>query len=195
MNQAVLVRHGETDWSAHGRHTSRTDLPLTPRGRDQAVAVGRCLAGRQFARVLTSPRRRALDTCMLAGFAAAAEVVDDLREWDYGDYEGLTLAEVRERVPSWTVWDGPTPHGESAAEVSARAESVLADLNDVDGDVLVFGHGHLLRALASRWIGLSAADGRRFRLDTGTLSTIGYERGTPVLLSWNAACSPVHERR
>jgi probable phosphoglycerate mutase len=186
VNQTVLVRHGETEWSASGRHTSHTDLPLTDNGRAQALAIGRRLAGRQFTRVFTSPRQRARDTCALAGFGDQAEVMDDLREWDYGDYEGLTLAEVRERSPGWSVWDGPTPNGESAADVDARVRRVVAKLNDIDGDVLLFAHGHFLRAVAAGWIMLGAADGRRFRLDTATLSVLGYERGTPVILTWNA---------
>jgi broad specificity phosphatase PhoE len=186
VNHAVLVRHGETEWSASGRHTSHTDVPLTERGRTQATALGSRLSGRRFARVLTSPMRRARDTCALAGFASLAVVDGDLHEWDYGVYEGRTLAEVRDEVPSWSVWDGPTPGGESAADVGARANRVIATLHEIDGDVLMFGHGHFLRALGARFVGLAADDGRRFRLDTATLSTLGYERGTPVFLSWNA---------
>jgi probable phosphoglycerate mutase len=188
VNHAVLVRHGETEWSANGRHTSHTDLPLTDTGRAQAVAVGRRLAGRRFARVFTSPMRRARDTCELAGFGSVAVLDDDLHEWDYGIYEGRTSAEVHEEAPGWSVWDGPTPQGESAAEVAARANRVIATLHEIDGDVLVFAHGHFLRALGARWVGLGADHGRRFRLDTATLSTLGYERETPVFLTWNALC-------
>ncbi len=188
MNHAVLVRHGETEWSATGRHTSHTDLPLTETGRTQAMAVGKRLAGRRFTRVFTSPMRRARDTCQLAGFGDVAVVVDDLHEWEYGVYEGRTLVEVRHEVPTWSVWDGPTPEGESAADVAARANRVIAMLHETDGDVLLFAHGHFLRALGARWVGLGADHGRRFRLDTATLSTLGYERGTPVFLSWNALC-------
>jgi probable phosphoglycerate mutase len=185
VNHAVLVRHGETEWSATGRHTSHTDLPLTEAGRVEAVALKKRLTGRRFARVLTSPMRRARETCELAGFADVAVVVEDLHEWDYGIYEGRTLAEVRVEVPTWSVWDGPTPDGETAADVAARANRVIATLHETEGDVLVFAHGHFLRALGARWVGLSADHGRRFRLDTATLSTLGYERGTPVFLSWN----------
>jgi probable phosphoglycerate mutase len=188
VNHAVLVRHGETEWSANGRHTSHTDLPLTEAGRSEAITLGKRLAGRRFARVLTSPMRRARETCELAGFAAVAVVDDNLHEWDYGVYEGRTLAEVREEVPGWSVWDGPTSGGESAAEVSDRANRVIATFHEIEGDVLVFAHGHFLRALGARWVGLAAGDGRRFRLDTATLSTLGYERHAPVLLSWNARC-------
>lgn len=188
MNQLLVVRHGETEWSRRGQHTSHTDLALTDHGREQAKTVGHCLAGRSFARVLTSPMRRARDTCAVAGFGDVCEVCDDMREWDYGDYEGKTLYEVRATVPDWTVWDGPTPNGETAAEVTARVDRVLASLVDVDGDVLLFAHGHFLRALGARWIGLTAADGRGLRLDTATLSTLGYERGSRAILVWNAPC-------
>jgi probable phosphoglycerate mutase len=186
VNHAVLVRHGETEWSANGRHTSHTDLPLTAAGRNEAIALGKRLRGRRFARVFTSPMRRARETCELAGFGDVAVVDQDLHEWDYGIYEGRTLAEVQKEVPTWSVWDGPTPEGESAAEVWARANRVIATLHEIDGDVLIFAHGHFLRALGARWVGLAADDGRRFRLDTATLSTLGYERGTPVILNWNA---------
>jgi probable phosphoglycerate mutase len=188
VNHAVLVRHGETEWSLNGRHTSHTDLPLTEVGRTQATALAKRLTGRRFTRVLTSPMRRARDTCDLAGYGDVAIVVDDLHEWDYGDYEGRTLAEVREQQPGWSVWDGPTPNGESAADVWERANRVIATLHEIEGDVLLFAHGHFLRALGARWIGLAASDGRRLRLDTATLSTLGYERAEPVLLSWNAPC-------
>jgi probable phosphoglycerate mutase len=163
-------------------------LPLTAAGRNEAIALGKRLAARRFARVFTSPMRRARETCELAGFGDVAVVDEDLHEWDYGIYEGRTLAEVRVQVPSWSVWDGPTPEGESAADVWARANRVIATLHEIDGDVLIFAHGHFLRALGARWVGLAADDGRRFRLDTATLSTLGYERGTPVILSWNALC-------
>lgn len=182
-----LVRHGETEWSRDHRHTSTTDLPLTSEGEQ----VARSLAGpltRDFALVLTSPMRRARDTGALAGHGSA--VVDgDLEEWGYGDYEGVTTAEIRESVPGWTVWTHPSPGGESAEQVSERLDRVVARLRDVNGDCLVFGHGHALRALTARWLDLPVTDGRHFRLDTATLCVLGYERETPVVLRWNA---PAH---
>ena len=178
-----LVRHGETEWSRDHRHTSTTDLPLTSSGAEVARSL-RSPLERDFALVLTSPRRRARDTAELAGHGAAA-VDDDLAEWAYGDYEGVTSEEIRESVPGWTVWTHPSPGGESADKVAERLDRVIARLREVEGDALVFGHGHALRALTARWLGLPVADGRLFRLDTATVSVLGYEHDTPVVLSWN----------
>jgi broad specificity phosphatase PhoE len=178
-----LVRHGETEWSRDHRHTSTTDLPLTPEGVEVARSLVQPLA-RDFALVLTSPMRRARDTAELAGHASAT-VDSSLVEWAYGDYEGITSEEIRESVPGWTVWTHPSPGGESAAQVSERLDRVVARLRDVDGDALVFGHGHALRALTARWLGLPVTDGRLFRLDTSTVSVLGFERETPVVLRWN----------
>ena len=183
-----LVRHGETEWSRDHRHTSTTDLPLTEDGVEVARSLGPMLE-RDFTLVLTSPRRRARDTAELAGHGAA-EVDDDLAEWAYGDYEGVTTDEIRETVPDWTVWTHPSPGGESATEVAERLDRVVARLQGVEGDALVFGHGHALRALAARWLGLPVADGRLFRLDTATVSALGYERQTPVVLRWNTPTRP-----
>jgi broad specificity phosphatase PhoE len=186
-SEVWLVRHGETEWSRDHRHTSTTDLPLT----DKGTWVARSLAGaldRDFALVLTSPRRRALETAELAGHRDA-EVDDDLAEWAYGEYEGVTTDEIRQQVPDWTVWTHTSPGGESAAEVSERLDRVAARLRGAEGDALVFGHAHALRALTARWLGLPVADGRLFRLDTATVSVLGYERETPVVLRWNA---PAH---
>lgn len=180
-----LVRHGETTWSRDWLHTSVTDVPLTDRGVEQARILGDRLAGRSFALVLTSPRSRARTTAELAGFPDAV-VDDDLVEWDYGSYEGVSTAEIRTTAPGWTVWTQPTPGGEAAGEVGARADRVLERARTAGGDVLLFGHAHALRVLAARWLGLDAADGRLFRLDTGSLSVLGYERETPVIRSWNA---------
>lgn len=180
-----LVRHGETEWSRDHRHTSVTDLDLTEVGVEVAGRLADRLAGQRFDLVLTSPRRRARRTAELAGFGGA-EVVEDLVEWDYGDYEGLTTVQIRESVPGWTVWTHPTPRGETAEDVAARLDRVVIRTRDVPGRVLVFGHGHALRALAARWLGLPARDGRLLRLDTATVSTLGYERDTPVVLRWNA---------
>ncbi len=182
----VLVRHGATDWSENGRHTGRTDLPLVEKGRQQARDVARLLADRNFVTVLTSPLRRALETCRIAGFEPRAEVCDDLVEWDYGAYEGLTTAEIRARRPGWTIWDAAPPDGETLAQVSARAERVIARARAAPGDVLLFAHAHLLRVLTARWCELSPAEGRRFPLETGTLCALGFERETPGLILWNA---------
>jgi broad specificity phosphatase PhoE len=183
--EVVLVRHGETEWSAALRHTGRTDLPLTPAGEKEARAVGSALRGREFAVVLSSPLRRALDSARLAGFEP--QLRDELAEWDYGEYEGLTTAQIRETVPDWTIWRYGARGGESRAEVGARVDRVIEEIQEVDGDVLVFGHGHLLRVLCARWLGLEPPDGRLFALDPATLSTLGFEREQRVIRVWNAS--------
>ena len=177
------MRHGETEWSASGRHTSTTDIPLTAAGEESARSLAPRLG--EFALVLSSPRSRALRTAELAGFPSP-EVDPDLVEWDYGDYEGVTTAEIRESVPGWTVWTHPCPGGETAADVSARLDRVIARCQAADGDVLLVAHGHSLRALTARWLELPVTDGRHFRLDTGTISVLGWERETPVVLRWNS---------
>jgi broad specificity phosphatase PhoE len=181
----LLARHGETEWSANGRHTSRTDLPLTDNGRRLAERLAPHLTGRRFGLVLTSPLRRALQTSELAGLVAEAQIRDDLREWDYGDYEGLTTAEIHRRRPGWSLWRDGCPNGEAAADVGARADRVVAEVRGADGNAIAFGHGHMLRVLAARWLGLPPEDGALFALATGTLSTLGYEHETPVILSWS----------
>ncbi len=178
------MRHGETEWSAALRHTGRTDVPLTEAGERQARAVGEALRGREFELVLSSPLRRALDTARLAGFEP--QVREELAEWDYGEYEGLTTAQIRETVPDWTIWRYGAPGGESPADVGERADRVLGEISQAEGDVLVFAHGHLLRALAARWLGLEPQDGRLFALDSGTLSRLGFEHEEQVIRSWNA---------
>jgi broad specificity phosphatase PhoE len=185
-NEVLLARHGETEWSASGRHTSRTDLPLTDNGRRLARRLAAPLADRRFVLVLTSPLRRAVETCELAGCGEQAQKRDDLREWDYGEYEGITTAEIRQRRPGWSLWRDGCPDGESPGDVGARADRLIAELRSADGDVVAFGHGHMLRVLAARWLGLAPADGALFALATGTLSTLGYEHETPVILSWSA---------
>jgi probable phosphoglycerate mutase len=180
----VVVRHGETEWSAAGRHTSVTDLPLTTDGEEAARALRDVLASWDFAQVLVSPRLRARRTAELAGFPDA-EVDDDLAEWFYGDYEGVTTQQIRETVPGWTVWTHPTPGGETAEEVGARLDRVVARARSVDGDTLVVGHGHALRVLAARWLDQPVAEGRFFRLDTATTSVLGHEHEYPVVLRWN----------
>ena len=180
-----LVRHGATDWSRSGRHTSVTDLPLLPEGEPATVALRARLAEVDFDLVLTSPRVRARHTAELTGFPDA-EVTDDLAEWAYGDYEGLTTPQIRESVPGWTVWTHPSPGGETAAQVAARCDRVVARAREAGGRTLAFAHGHSLRVLAARWLGLPPEDGRLLRLDTATISVLGFERETPVVLRWNA---------
>lgn len=180
-----LVRHGETEWSRSGRHTSTTDLPLLPEGEKVATSLHDRLAGPDFALVLTSPRQRARRTADLAGYADA-EVDHDLVEWTYGDYEGVTTEEIRRTVPGWTVWSAPCPGGESAEDVSTRLDRVVTRVRGADGPVLLFGHGHALRALTARWLDLPVTDGRLFRLDTATVSVLGHERESPVVLRWNS---------
>jgi broad specificity phosphatase PhoE len=184
MQEVVLVRHGETEWSRELKHTGRTDVPLTKEGERQARGLAEVLHGREFALVLSSPLRRAMETARLAGFEP--ELRDDLKEWDYGDYEGRRTEEIREEIPDWTIWRYSPPDGESVEEVGARADRVIGEIRAVEGDVLVFAHGHLLRVLAARWLELDPRDGRLFALDAGTLSTLGYEREQPVIRSWNA---------
>jgi probable phosphoglycerate mutase len=181
----VLIRHGETEWSASGQHTSVTDLSLTDAGRRQAVELGERLAGRDFSLVLTSPRARARDTCALAGLAAAAIVDDDLAEFAYGDYEGRTTPDIREERPGWSVWTDGAPGGETAPEVGARADRVIERVLAADGDCALFAHGHLLRVLAARWIGLPAEYGGHLVLSTGSLSELGFERERRAVLAWN----------
>src|SRR5688572_23796931 len=183
-----LVRHGETEWSRLGRHTGRTDIPLTEAGRGQATAVARKLSGHEFAMVLSSPLARALDTARLAGFGDRVETTDDLLEWDYGADEGLTTAEIRRERPGWTVWrDGPKD-GETAADVGTRVDRVVERVRAADGDVLVFAHGHVLRVLAARWLGEPPTEGRLYALSTATVSVLGWERETAVIERWNEAC-------
>lgn len=189
-NQIYLLRHGETDWSLTGRHTGRTDLPLTENGERRASQLRERLSGINFAHVLTSPLQRARRTCELAGFGSVARVDSDLHEWDYGDYEGRTTAEIHALQPGWNVFQDGCPQGESVADISQRADRVLAALRPLDGAVALFSHGHFLRALAVRWIGLSVQEGQHFALDTASVSILGYEGHdgvSPVLSLWNAS--------
>lgn len=183
-----LVRHGETEWARLGRHTGRTDVPLTDKGCAQAAAVARKLVGHEFAAVLSSPLTRALATARLAGFGDRVETNDDLLEWDYGEDEGRTTPEIRQERPGWSIWrDGPNG-GETADQVAARVDRVIARVREADGDVLVFAHGHLLRVLAARWLGEPPTEGRLFALSTATVSVLGWERETAVIERWNEAC-------
>jgi probable phosphoglycerate mutase len=189
--QIWLVRHGETEWSKSGRHTGRTDIPLTAVGRRQAKTLAIRLAEDRFALVLSSPRSRAVETARLAGFANAVVIDPDLGEWDYGDFEGRTTADIRTEVPDWSIWTGPWPAGETVEAVGARADRVIARCLDptIDGDVLLFAHGHLLRVLAARWLALPAVAGGSFALGTATLSILGWERGNRCIETWNEACN------
>jgi broad specificity phosphatase PhoE len=190
--RVLLLRHGETEWSATGRHTSRTDVPLTDRGRERAGATGRIgaalLHGRAPALVLSSPRTRARTTAELAGLTVD-RVDDRLVEWDYGDYEGLTTPQIREQVPDWTIWTHPVPDGETPAQVASRADAVLADAATAlgDGDVVLVGHGHFSRVLIARWIGLPATEAVRFAMDSASWAVLGHERGVPQLEHVNLA--------
>jgi len=189
MPELWLVRHGETEWSLSGAHTGRTDIPLTDAGRAQATAIGRYVANHRFSLVLTSPLERARETCRLAGFGDAAQIDPNLCEWDYGAYEGRTTPEIQTQAPGWSLWrDGPAG-GETVEQVAARAEAVIARASDAAGDVALFAHGHLLRILTARWLGLEPSAGRLFALGTASLSTLGYERATRVITRWNLSAS------
>ena len=180
-----LVRHGETDWSASGRHTGRTDIPLTDEGIRQARALGRHLDGRSFALVLTSPLSRAADTCGLAGYGEVAQPSEDLLEWDYGQAEGRTTIEMRAQHPGWSVWTSGPPGGETVEEVGRRTERVIARALEASGDVALFAHAHVLRILAARWLGLPPDAGRLFALGPASLSVLGWEREARVISRWN----------
>jgi probable phosphoglycerate mutase len=186
--EIVLVRHGETEWSESGRHTSRTDLPLLDVGRSRAARLKPALASYAFAVVFCSPLRRAVETCELAGLGDAAELIDDLREWDYGEYEGLTSAEIKASRPDWDLWRDGCPGGESPPEVAARADRVIARARsayDGGGDVAAFAHGHILRVVAARWIALGVEGGGRLRLSPGTISVLGAEHRYTTISRWN----------
>lgn len=184
----ALVRHGETEWSLSGRHTGRTDIALTPRGEEGARELAPLLQSIAFARVLTSPRDRAQRTCALAGLGARAEIAPDLAEWDYGDYEGLRSAEIETQRPGWNIFRDGCPHGESPAQVAARADRLIDSVRASGGEIALFTHGHFGRALAARWIGLPVAEGRHFALGVASLSILGFESShpeTPAITLWN----------
>ena len=190
MAEIVLIRHGQTEWSANGRHTSYTDLDLTPAGVQQAREVGGKLAGRTFAAVLSSPRKRALHTAELAGLKVT-EVTEDLAEWNYGDYEGITTKVIRETRPDWSLWTDGCPGGESPEQVGARIDRLLGHARTLlaQGDVAFVAHGHTLRVCGARWVGLPVKDGGLLKLDTATLSSLGFEHAVDqVIDTWNAPC-------
>ncbi len=182
-----LVRHGETAWSLSGAHTGLTDLPLTPNGEIQALAIRERLQGRPFALVLSSPLQRARETCRLAGYADCAEYSSGLLEWNYGAYEGLSTSEIRQSRPHWNLWKDGVPDGETIEEVAERAHQILVRCEAVHGDVALFAHGHLLRILAAVWVGLPPQCGSLFSLSTATISMLGHERDTRVISSWNVS--------
>jgi broad specificity phosphatase PhoE len=190
LSTVYLARHGETVWTLSGQHTGRTDLPLTERGESHASALGERLRGMIFARVYTSPLRRAMRTCELAGFGDVAEIDPDLVEWDYGQYEGRRTAEIHAERPDWRLFRDGCPGGESADQVGVRADRVIERARRVQGDVLLFSSGHILRVLASRWLGFEAAAGRYFLLSTTSLSALGYDHNRsdePAIRLWNEA--------
>ena len=183
--RVVIVRHGATEWSKSGQHTGATDLPLLPEGLRDAERLAPLLSATEFALVLSSPLRRALDTCRLAGLGEQAQIDENLREWNYGDYEGLSTPAIRESRPDWDLWRDGCPGGETPWEVQARADRVLARCLTADGDVALFAHGHILRVVCARWLELPVEGGARFRLEPAAAGQLGYERETRVLLSWN----------
>jgi broad specificity phosphatase PhoE len=180
-----IVRHGETEWSRAGRHTGRTDLSLTAAGERAAATLGRFLAGKPFALVLTSPLQRARETCRLAGFGDVARASDDLMEWDYGDWEGRTTAEIRREIPGWSLWTHGAPGGETLQQVAARARRVIDAASGSGGDVALFAHGHLLRILTACYLGLPPGDGRLFTLEPAAPGILGHEHDQRALVAWN----------
>lgn len=183
--QLWLIRHGETEWSLSGAHTSKTDIPLTARGEERAEKIRDYLAHRTFDLVLTSPMQRARETCRVSGYADVAQVDENLREWDYGIYEGRTTADIRKEQPDWTIWNWPVPMGETVEHVAARTQQVIDRALKNSGQVALFAHAHVLRILAATWLGLPPRAGSLLALGTGSVSTLGYERETRVLSTWN----------
>ncbi len=184
--QLIFVRHGETEWSRDLRHTGRTDIPLTDNGREQAEATRPLLVPYSPTRVFSSPLSRAQETCRLAGLGDRAESRDELLEWDYGDYEGITTVEIHQTSPDWVLWRDGCPGGEDPQQVGARADAFLAEVSSLSGDVAVFGHGHMLRVIAARWLELPVAEGKRLVLGTATLSVLGWEHDWHAIRAWNS---------
>jgi broad specificity phosphatase PhoE len=187
IQQVYVVRHGETEWSLSGQHTGVSDIPLTENGRRAAKLMEPVLAKETFALVLTSPLKRSRETCELSGLGAIAQVDGDLVEWNYGEYEGLTSREIRDKAPGWLLFNDGCPGGETPEQVGDRADRIIARARGEQGNVVLFAHGHLLRVLAARWLGFSARAGRHFLLDTGTLNILSYYYGVPAIKRWNWA--------
>jgi probable phosphoglycerate mutase len=188
--QVYVIRHGETEWSLSGQHTGVTDIPLTENGRDLAKLLHPVLSNESFALVLTSPLQRAKETCKLSGLGDQAEVDSNLTEWNYGEYEGLTPAQIHQKTPGWLLFTDGAPGGETPEQVGQRADHVIKRVRAVKGNVALFAHGHIFRVLVARWIDLPATAGRKFLLDTGTLNILSYYRGLPAVKTWNAPLSP-----
>ena len=186
--EITLIRHGQTEWSRSGRHTGRTDVPLSDFGRRQAESLGTVLRPSDFSLVMSSPLSRAWETMTLAGFGEGATEYFDLLEWNYGEYEGRTTSEIRTEIPEWTVWTHPILGGESVEDIAERADRVIATSIEAAVPVALFAHGHILRVLAARWMGLSPTSGSAISLDTATVSTLGWERERRVLRTWNLVC-------
>lgn len=189
-----LIRHGETEWALDGRHTGNTNIPLTARGREQAVYLEPIFHEVEFERIMSSPLDRALETARIAGLGDRVLTSDNLREWDYGKYEGITTKEIRQTVPGWTVWTHSCPDGESPEDVGRRADRIIDEVKPIKGNVALFSHGHFLRVLAARWVGFPPQAGKHFLLGTSTLSILGYEHEYPAIKTWNgplltAACA------
>jgi broad specificity phosphatase PhoE len=185
INHIWLIRHGETPWSLSGQHTGKTEMELTPVGQAMAKAVGHALGGHKFAMVLTSPRIRARETCRLSGYGGSAIIEENLQEWDYGGYEGRKSVEIKAEIPGWSLWRDGVRDGESLASVGSRADQVIRRAMDCEGDVAMFAHGHILRVLGARWLGLPPDGGRYFALDAGTICVLGFEHQRPVISQWN----------
>lgn len=187
--RAVVVRHGDTEWAESGRHTGRTDVPLTEQGRREASGLGGLLGAHRFVLVLTSPLQRAVETCRLAGLGDLAELRSDLMEWDYGEYEGLTTPQIQVGRPGWSLWDDGVPGGETVEQVGERVDRVIAEVRSAPGDVALFAHGHVLRILTARWLRLPAVEGRCFALSPAGVGILGYEHADSVIVHWNESCA------
>lgn len=193
QRQLWLLRHGATEWSRNGRHTGTTDLALLPEGEREALALKPVLMEQRFAAVFSSPLQRARRTCELAGLGDQMQIVEEIREWDYGDYEGITTPQIRETVPGWTVWSHGCPNGEQAEQVRIRCSQAIDKALSApgDGDVALFAHGHILRAFTGTWLGLGAAAGGLFKLNTASVSILGWERDQRAIVRWNAPSQPI----
>jgi broad specificity phosphatase PhoE len=185
QKKIYLIRHGETEWTLSGRHTGTTDISLTKNGESDAAMIGKALRGHAFKTILCSPLKRSRETCEIAGFFKQAQIEEDLAEWNYGKYEGLTTQEIWKASPHWNIFTNGAPQGESPTDVTVRIHRLLAKIQSIHGDIALFSHGHFLRALAAHWLHLSTHEGRLFALSPGSISILGYERANPVLSLWN----------